>query len=57
MAPTIVVRGGRPELVVGGAGGARIIMGVTLAVINTVDFGMDPRRRSTPSGSTIRPVR
>jgi gamma-glutamyltranspeptidase/glutathione hydrolase len=41
MAPTIVVRGAQPELVVGGAGGSRIIMGVAWAVLNTVDFGQD----------------
>jgi gamma-glutamyltranspeptidase/glutathione hydrolase len=41
MAPTIVVRGAQPKLVVGGAGGSRIIMGVAWAVLNTVDFGQD----------------
>jgi gamma-glutamyltranspeptidase/glutathione hydrolase len=41
MAPTIVVRSGRPALVVGGAGGSRIIMGVAWAVLNAVDFGQD----------------
>jgi gamma-glutamyltranspeptidase/glutathione hydrolase len=38
--PTIVVQGGRPVLVAGAAGGSTIIMGPTLAVIDTVDFGM-----------------
>ena len=41
MAPTIVVRGRPPVLVVGAAGGARIIMGVAQAVVNVVDFGQD----------------
>ena len=41
MAPTIVLRGRTPVLVLGGAGGARIIMGVTQAVINLADFGYD----------------
>jgi len=41
MSPTIVVQGGDPVLVAGGAGGARIIMGVLSQVINTVDFGLD----------------
>ena len=42
MAPTIVVSpDGRPELVVGGAGGARIIMGVLQQIVNRVDFGYD----------------
>jgi len=39
MSPTIVVSpDGRPALVVGGAGGARIIMGVLQQIVNTVDF-------------------
>ena len=39
MAPTIVVQpGGRPTLVVGGAGGARIIMGVLNTIVQSVDF-------------------
>jgi gamma-glutamyltranspeptidase/glutathione hydrolase len=38
--PTIVVQGGKPVLVAGAAGGSTIIMGPTLAVIDTVDFGM-----------------
>src|SRR5204862_5971658 len=33
MSPTIVVRGGRPVLVTGGAGGSLIIMGVVQAVL------------------------
>jgi gamma-glutamyltranspeptidase/glutathione hydrolase len=38
--PTIVVQNGRPVLVAGAAGGSTIIMGPTLAVLDTVDFGM-----------------
>jgi gamma-glutamyltranspeptidase / glutathione hydrolase len=41
MSPEMVVQGGQPVLVTGGAGGARIIMGVLLQVVNTVDFGLD----------------
>jgi gamma-glutamyltranspeptidase/glutathione hydrolase len=41
MSPEMVVQDGRPVVVAGGAGGARIIMGVLLQVINTVDFGLD----------------
>jgi gamma-glutamyltranspeptidase / glutathione hydrolase len=44
ISPTIVVENGEPVLVVGGAGGARIIMGTLFAIINTVDFGLDPAR-------------
>jgi len=44
MSPTIVVRDGKAVLVVGGSGGSQIIMGALHAVINTVDFGMDPAR-------------
>ncbi len=42
ISPTIVVEDEEPILVVGGAGGARIIMGSLFAVVNTVDFGLDP---------------
>src|SRR5919107_2295637 len=42
ISPTIVVEDGEPVLVVGGAGGAQIIMGTLLAIVNTVDFGLDP---------------
>jgi len=42
ISPTIVVESGEPVLVVGAAGGAQIIMGSLLAVVNTVDFGLDP---------------
>jgi gamma-glutamyltranspeptidase / glutathione hydrolase len=38
--PTIMVQSGKPVLVAGAAGGSTIIMGPTLAVIDTVDFGM-----------------
>jgi gamma-glutamyltranspeptidase/glutathione hydrolase len=44
ISPTIVVEDGEPILVVGGAGGARIIMGTLFAIINTVDYGLDPAR-------------
>ena len=39
MSPTIVVAGGKPVFVGGGAGGVRIIMGVLHALIGTIDFG------------------
>src|ERR671921_960540 len=42
ISPTIVVKDGEPILVVGAAGGAQIIMGTLLAIVNTVDFGLDP---------------
>jgi gamma-glutamyltranspeptidase/glutathione hydrolase len=38
--PTIVVQDDHPILVAGAAGGSTIIMGPTLAVIDTIDFGM-----------------
>jgi gamma-glutamyltranspeptidase/glutathione hydrolase len=40
--PAIVVKGGRPILAIGGAGGARIIMGVTMSVLRAAAFGSDP---------------
>ena len=41
MSPTIVVRDGRPILVTGAAGGARIIEGTLLPIVNVLDFGLD----------------
>ena len=40
MTPTILVRDGKPVMVVGGAGGPRIITGTLLTIINSIDFGM-----------------
>ena len=42
ISPTILVEDGEPVLVVGAAGGAQIIMGTLLAVVNTIDYGVDP---------------
>ena len=44
ISPTIVVQRNRPVLAVGGVGGARIIMGSLLAVVNVVDFRRDIAR-------------
>ena len=41
MSPTIVAYQGRPVLAVGGAGGARIIEGTLLPIVDTIDFGQD----------------
>ena len=40
MAPTIILRGGRPELVVGAAGGPRIITATLQTILNVLDFHM-----------------
>jgi gamma-glutamyltranspeptidase/glutathione hydrolase len=40
MTPTIVLRGGKPYLVLGAPGGSRIITGVTQVLLNVADFGM-----------------
>ena len=42
MSPTIVLKDGKPILSVGAAGGPTIISQTVLAIINTIDFGMDP---------------
>jgi gamma-glutamyltranspeptidase/glutathione hydrolase len=42
--PLIVTYRGKPALVLGGGGGSSIIMGVTNAVINHVDYGLGPAR-------------
>jgi gamma-glutamyltranspeptidase/glutathione hydrolase len=41
MAPTIVLEGGRPELVVGSAGSNRIRSAILQVVVNVLDRGMD----------------
>src|SRR3954470_13692267 len=41
ISPEIVVQGGQPVLVAGAAGGSRIIMGVFLQLVDTIDFGLD----------------
>ncbi|MHC4949153.1 MAG: gamma-glutamyltransferase [Planctomycetota bacterium] len=43
MSPTIVVRRGRPILVLGGAGGPRIISGTIQVLLNSLLFDMPPR--------------
>jgi len=59
ISPTIIVEDGEPILVVGAAGGAQIIMGSLLAVVNTVDYGLDPaqaidaERIDEPSGTKM----
>jgi gamma-glutamyltranspeptidase/glutathione hydrolase len=40
MSPTIILQGERPELIVGGAGGPRIISATLQAILNVLDFGM-----------------
>jgi len=39
MSPTIVVKDGKPVLVLGGAGGPTIITGVLQVIVNVLDFG------------------
>ena len=40
MSPTIILNGNRPELVVGGAGGPRIINATLQTILNVLDFRM-----------------
>ncbi|HXV78757.1 MAG TPA: gamma-glutamyltransferase [Candidatus Binatia bacterium] len=40
MAPTVILQGDRPELIVGAAGGPRIISAVLQTVLNVLDFQM-----------------
>ena len=42
MTPTLVLKDGKPALVTGSPGGARIITTVLQTVINSIDFGMNP---------------
>ena len=43
MAPTIILQGERPEIVVGGAGGPRIISATLQTILNLIDFQMPVR--------------
>jgi gamma-glutamyltranspeptidase/glutathione hydrolase len=40
MAPTVILRGERPEVVVGAAGGPRIISATLQVILNVIDFHM-----------------
>ncbi|PWW48868.1 gamma-glutamyltransferase [Melaminivora alkalimesophila] len=42
MMPTMVLKDGKPVLVTGSPGGARIITTVLQTVVNTIDYGMNP---------------
>ena len=42
MCPTIVLKDGKPIFSVGAAGGPTIISQTVLAILNTIDFGMEP---------------
>lgn len=42
MSPTMVLKDGKPWLITGSPGGARIITTVLQQIINAVDFGMNP---------------
>jgi gamma-glutamyltranspeptidase/glutathione hydrolase len=44
MSPTVVLREGRPVLAVGAAGGPTIVSQTVRAILNLVDFKMDPYR-------------
>ena len=41
MSPTIVSRGGKPVMVIGAAGGSRIITVVVHCILNAIDYGMN----------------
>ena len=43
IAPTVVLRGGRPWLVVGSPGGRRLITAVLQAIYNSVEFDLGPQ--------------
>jgi gamma-glutamyltranspeptidase/glutathione hydrolase len=43
MSPTIVLRDGRPVMLVGAAGGPRIITAVLQTILRVLDFGMSPQ--------------
>jgi gamma-glutamyltranspeptidase/glutathione hydrolase len=41
MSPTIVLKDGKPWMILGTPGGSRIITAVTLTLLNVIDYGMD----------------
>jgi gamma-glutamyltranspeptidase/glutathione hydrolase len=43
MSPTIVLKDGKPFLVLGSPGGSRIISATLEAAINVIDYGMEPQ--------------
>jgi gamma-glutamyltranspeptidase / glutathione hydrolase len=43
MSPTIVLKDGKPVLVLGSPGGSRIITATLEALVNVVDYGMEPQ--------------
>jgi len=64
MAPTVVLAGRRPELVVGGSGGPTIVSGILQVVLGVTAFGLDlqaavdaPRihDQGVPSGLAVEP--
>lgn len=46
MMPTLVLREGRPWMVTGSPGGARIITTVLQTLVNAIDFGMNPHENA-----------
>jgi gamma-glutamyltranspeptidase/glutathione hydrolase len=44
MTPTIVLKGGKPFMVIGSPGGSTIITTVLQVIVNTIDFGMNIRQ-------------
>ena len=60
MVPTIVLKDGKPFLVLGAPGGSRIITAVLEVILNVIDFGMNiqdageaPRFRHTEQGLAL----
>lgn len=50
MSPTIVLKDGKPWLITGSPGGARIITTTLQVLVNSIDFGMNPAE----AGSAVR---
>jgi len=57
MAPTIVLKDGKPVFVVGSPGGSQIIGYVAQAIINRIDWGVDPQQAVAAPHLVNRPGR
>lgn len=54
LSPTLVLKEGQPFAALSTPGGDNQDQALTQALLNVIEFGMNPRRRSRPRASTLR---